>query len=190
MPAGFVAPQLATLVSAPPRGEDWVHEIKFDGYRLLAVVADRQAELFTRAANDWSERFKPLCAAFAKLKVSSAVIDGEVVHLADDGTFSFHGLQNALSTEKLDRLRYYAFDLLHLNGVDLRARPLTERKALLHEIMAERAGQAPLQRAFCRTRRSGAESRLRSCARRHRLEACRCALSFRTNGFVAQVEVH
>jgi bifunctional non-homologous end joining protein LigD len=97
------------LVSAPPRGEDWVHEIKFDGYRLLAVVADRRAELFTRAANDWSERFKPLCAAFAKLKVSSAVIDGEVVHLADDGSFSFHGLQNALSTEKLDRLRYYAF---------------------------------------------------------------------------------
>jgi len=99
-------------VSAPPRGEDWVHEIKFDGYRLLAVVADRKAELFTRAANDWSERFKPLCAAFAKLKVSSAVIDGEVVHLADDGAFSFHGLQNALSTTKLDRVRYYAFDLL------------------------------------------------------------------------------
>ena len=136
MPAGFVTPQLATLVSAPPRGEGWVHEIKFDGYRLLAVMADRHAELFTRAANDWSERFKPLCAAFAKLKVSSAVIDGEVVHLADDGTFSFHGLQNALSTEKLDHLRYYAFDLLHLNGVDLRARPLTERKALLQELMA------------------------------------------------------
>ena len=76
---------LATLVSAPPGGEGWVHEIKFDGYRLLAVMADRHAELFTRAANDWSERFKPLCAAFAKLKVSSAVIDGEVVHLADDG---------------------------------------------------------------------------------------------------------
>jgi bifunctional non-homologous end joining protein LigD len=137
VPAGFIALQLATLVSAPPRGEGWVHEIKFDGYRLLAVVAARQAQLFTRAANDWSERFKPLCAAFAKLKVSSAVIDGEVVHLADDSTFSFHGLQNALSTEKLDRLRYYAFDLLHLNGVDLRARPLTERKALLQEVMAD-----------------------------------------------------
>ena len=136
VPAGFVTPQLATLVSAPPRGEGWVHEIKFDGYRLLTVMADRHADLFTRAANDWSERFKPLCAVFAKLKVSSAVIDGEVIHLADDGTFSFHGLQNALSTEKLDHLRYYAFDLLHLNGVDLRARPLTERKALLQELMA------------------------------------------------------
>jgi bifunctional non-homologous end joining protein LigD len=65
------------------------------------------------------------------------VIDGEVVHLADDGAFSFHGLQNALSTNKLDRVRYYAFDLLHLNGLDLRARPLTERKALLQELMAK-----------------------------------------------------
>jgi bifunctional non-homologous end joining protein LigD len=189
VPAGFVAPQLATLVSAPPRGEEWVHEIKFDGYRLLAVVADRHAELFTRAANDWSERFKPLCAAFTKLDVSNAVIDGEVVHLADDGAFSFHGLQNALSTEKLDRVRYYAFDLLHLNGVDLRARPLTERKALLQEIMAK-APDKLLYSAFCPTRRSGSESRLRSCARRHRLEACGGALSFRTNGFMAQVEVH
>ncbi len=134
--AGFIAPQLATLVSKPPRGDNWVHEIKFDGYRLLAVVARRHADLFTRAANDWSARFKPLCAAFAKLKVASAVIDGEVVHVAEDGTMSFHGLQNALSTGKLEDLRYYAFDLLHLNGVDLRARPLIERKALLQELMA------------------------------------------------------
>jgi bifunctional non-homologous end joining protein LigD len=70
VPAGFVAPQLATLVPAPPRGEEWVHEIKFDGYRMLAVVAERHTELFTRAANDWSERFKPLCAAFTKLNLS------------------------------------------------------------------------------------------------------------------------
>ncbi len=135
-PATFVAPQLATLVSAPPRGDNWVHEIKFDGYRLLAVVNDGQTKLFTRAANDWSSRFKPLCTAFAKLKVKNAVIDGEVVYVQDDGSFSFHGLQNALSTGKLDRLRFYAFDLLHCDGVDLRTKPLTERKALLHEILS------------------------------------------------------
>jgi hypothetical protein len=70
------------------------------------VIADRHANLFTRAANDWSDRFKPLCAAFAGLKVSSAVIDGEVVHVAADGSMSFHGLQNALSTERLDQLRW------------------------------------------------------------------------------------
>jgi bifunctional non-homologous end joining protein LigD len=134
--AAFIAPQLATLVSTPPGGKNWVHEIKFDGYRLLAVIAGQHSELFTRAANDWSDRFKPFCAAFAKLKLASAVIDGEVVHVAEDSSMSFHGLQNALSTGKLDSLRYYAFDLLHLNGVDLRARPLTERKALLQKIMA------------------------------------------------------
>ena len=128
-------PQLATLVSAPPGGGDWVHEIKFDGYRLLAVINPDDVKLLTRAANDWSVRFKPLSAAFAKLKVANAVIDGEVVDIDADGSFSFHGLQNALSTGKLDRLQYYAFDLLHLDGVDLRNKPLTERKALLEKLL-------------------------------------------------------
>lgn len=135
--AGFMAPQLATLVPEPPCGGNWVHEIKFDGYRLLAVVANGHASLFTRAANDWSERFELLCSNLAKLKVSSAVVDGEVVCLNDDSSFSFHGLQNALSTKRLDRLRYYAFDLLHLDGVDVRERPLLERKALLQKIIAK-----------------------------------------------------
>jgi bifunctional non-homologous end joining protein LigD len=134
-PAVFIPPQLATLVPAPPRGDNWVHEIKFDGYRLVAVLNRRDIKIFTRAANDWSHRFKPLCAALAKLKVANAVIDGEVVHVEENGSFSFHGLQNALSTGKLDRLQYYAFDLLHLDGIDLRDRPLTDRKALLEKIL-------------------------------------------------------
>ena len=132
----FIAPQLAALVCEPPKGDNWVHEIKFDGYRLLAVILYGRADLFTRGANDWSDRFKPLCRSFTDLGLSSAVIDGEVVHVAEDGSMSFHGLQNALSTGKLNRLRYYAFDLLHLNGIDLRSRPLTERKALLRQLMA------------------------------------------------------
>ena len=134
-PATFIAPQLATLVSAPPHGDAWVHEIKFDGYRLLAVINRGEVKLFTRGGNDWSARFKPFLTAFAKLKVANALIDGEVVHVEDDGSFSFHGLQNALSTGKLDRLRYYAFDLLHLDGVDIRDKPLTERKALLEKLL-------------------------------------------------------
>jgi bifunctional non-homologous end joining protein LigD len=77
-----------------------------------------------------------LCRGFTDLRLSSAVIDGEVVHVAEDGSMSFHGPQNALSTGKLNRVRYYAFDLLHLNGIDLRLRPLTERKALLQRVMA------------------------------------------------------
>jgi bifunctional non-homologous end joining protein LigD len=131
----FIAPQLATLVSEPPGGENWVHEIKFDGYRLLAVVDDADTRLFTRAGNDWSARFPLLCQAFAKLKIKGAVVDGEAVHAGPDGAFSFHALQDALSRGKLDRLRFYAFDLLHLNGVDLRPKRLIERKALLHELL-------------------------------------------------------
>jgi bifunctional non-homologous end joining protein LigD len=134
-PPAFVVPQLATLVASPPRDEGWVHEIKFDGYRLLAILKSPDARLFTRAGNDWSARFAPLCGAFAALEVASAVIDGEAVHADAAGTFSFHALQDALSRGKFDHLQYYAFDLLHLNGVDLRPRPLLERKAILQEVL-------------------------------------------------------
>lgn len=138
-PVEFVPPQLATLVSAPPTGESWVHEIKFDGYRLLALVEGARVRLYTRAGNDWSARFAPLCKAFAKLDMKDGLIDGEAVIAAEDGTFSFHSLQDALSTGDLRGLRYYAFDLLHLDGVDLRSQPLLERKALLERLL----GKAP-----------------------------------------------
>jgi len=134
-PPTFIAPQLATLVAAPPNEKSWVHEIKFDGYRLVAVVEHSGARMFTRAGNDWSDRFAPLCLAFTKLKIASAVIDGEAIIATPEGASSFHALQDALSRGKLDHLRYYAFDLLHLNGVDLRSRPLTERKALLQDVL-------------------------------------------------------
>ena len=133
----FIPPELATLVTKPPSGDGWVHEIKFDGYRLLGLIGGGDARLFTRAANDWTSRFESLRAALARLKVQSALIDGEVVHTAADGTQSFHSLQNALSTEKkAEGLRYYAFDLLWLNGVDLRSQPLLERKAALKRILS------------------------------------------------------
>jgi len=134
-PVLFVPPQLATLVAAAPVGPNWVHEIKFDGYRLLALIDKASIRLFTRSGNDWSDRFAPLCKALSQLDVHSAIVDGEVVHSDKDGSFSFHALQDALSKGNLARLRYYAFDLLHLNGVDLRARPLTDRKALLQSLL-------------------------------------------------------
>jgi len=137
-PATFITPQLATLVSAPPRGAGWVHEIKFDGYRLIVVLESAKAHLFTRAGNDWSDRFKPLCKAFASLRVQNAVIDGEAINTDADGSHTFHALQHALSTRDLRQLRFYAFDLIHLNGADLRQQPLTERKALL-QLMLEKA---------------------------------------------------
>ncbi len=147
----FVQPQLATLVTKPPSGDKWVHEIKFDGYRLLSVIEGSAVHLFTRAANDWTERFPPLAAGLAKLKLTSAVIDGEAVHADTSGNFSFHALQNALSTGKLNRLRYYAFDLLHLNGVDLRARPLLKRKALLRELLRRASQEIQYSEHFAET---------------------------------------
>jgi bifunctional non-homologous end joining protein LigD len=136
-PPTFIAPQLATLVSAPPNDDGWMHEIKFDGYRLLAVVENSAVRLFTRAGNDWSDRFAPLCQALVTLGVRSAVLDGEAVHADENGTFSFHALQDALSRRKFEHLRYYMFDLLHLNGLDLRPRPLDERKSLLQKVLRD-----------------------------------------------------
>jgi bifunctional non-homologous end joining protein LigD len=134
-PPDFVKPQLATLVAEPPRGDGWVHEIKFDGYRLLARIDRRNVTLVTRANNDWTAKFEGLAAQLAKLDVGNALIDGEVVHLAKGGAVSFHALQDALSTGRQQDLHYYAFDLLFLDGADLRAQPLLARKTALARIL-------------------------------------------------------
>jgi bifunctional non-homologous end joining protein LigD len=134
-PPEFVAPQLATLVTKPPEGKNWVHEVKFDGYRLEARIDVSQVTLTTRNGNDWTDRFKDLASALATLPCQNALLDGEAVHMAADGTMSFHALQNALSTGKKQDLHFWVFDLLFLNGEDVRDKPLLERKALLKELL-------------------------------------------------------
>jgi bifunctional non-homologous end joining protein LigD len=142
MPAG-IEPQLATLVSEPPRGEEWFHELKLDGYRILCAVEDGKAKIFTRHAKDWTDRFGPVAEAAAKLPVSSALLDGEVVVLEPDGTSSFQALQNALSADREHDLVYFVFDLLYLDGYDLRPAPLTARKeALTTLVMSGGGGEA------------------------------------------------
>ncbi len=131
----FVAVQLATLTKAPPKGENWVHEIKFDGYRLLAHIEEGKVRLLTRDANDWTGRYPPIAAALKGLKVGNALLDGEVVHQESDGSMSFHALQNASGEEAQQRLHYYVFDLLFLDGEDWRDRPLLERKQKLRELL-------------------------------------------------------
>jgi bifunctional non-homologous end joining protein LigD len=137
-PPKFIAPQLATLVTKPPEGDGWVHEVKFDGYRLEARIENEHVTLTTRNANDWTARFKELAAALATLPCQNALLDGEAVHMAADGTMSFHALQNALSTGKKEDVHFWAFDLLFLDGQDLRDRPLLERKALLQGLLKKR----------------------------------------------------
>ncbi|HVV99077.1 MAG TPA: DNA ligase D [Planctomycetaceae bacterium] len=135
----FIEPELATLVDAAPKGNDWLHEIKFDGYRLLPRLARGTAQLFTRSGQDWTAKFAEIAAEIEKLPARQAWLDGEVVALEANGTSSFQALQRALSEKHTGDLVYYAFDLLYLDGYDLRKAPLVERKALLRELLASGA---------------------------------------------------
>ncbi len=124
--------QLATLVDDPPQGDDWLHEIKFDGYRLLGFVSDGTSALRTRNGKDWTEKFPSLTTAMNKLKAQDAVIDMEAVILDAQGKSSFQSLQEALGDGgKPEKIVAYVFDLLYLDGKDLTHLPLTQRKELL-----------------------------------------------------------
>src|SRR5262245_44098998 len=125
----FVEPQLATLVGEPPRGEGWLHEMKFDGYRILARVERGRATLLSRNGKDWTRRFASIADAASRLPAAAALLDGEVAVLNSDGTTSFSALQNAGEGE--GALVYFAFDLLHHDGHDLRPLALEARKAAL-----------------------------------------------------------
>ncbi|MBL9067523.1 MAG: DNA ligase D [Sphingopyxis sp.] len=133
-PPPFRAVQLATLVDSIPAGGGWIHEMKYDGYRLLIAVGGGEARAYTRSGLDWSDRFAPLLAEAAKLKVHSALIDGEAVVLDAQGRSSFQSLQNALKSAP-ESIDYFAFDLLELDGEDLTALALLDRKARLAKIL-------------------------------------------------------
>ncbi len=135
IPPDFVALQLATLGSHPPRGDGWVHEIKFDGYRLLARIEGDEIRLVTRAHHDWTHKFSSIAEALRELRCRNALLDGELVNQDAEGGMSFHGLQQALSEGRQDHFQYYVFDLLFLDGEDLRDRSLLERKALLKKLL-------------------------------------------------------
>jgi len=137
----FVAPQLATLVDAPPPGGDWLHEIKYDGYRAVTSVADGRVVIRTRNGLDWTERFAALVPALAALDCTSAELDGEIAVADAKGHTDFGALQDALSNGGA-RIAYYLFDLLALNGEDLREEPLVARKRKLKALLGTR--KAPL----------------------------------------------
>lgn len=124
-------PLLATATTQAPDGPDWLHEIKYDGYRLLARIADGQVRLLTRSGLDWTEKFPALASRLAGLPVESAVVDGELVHLETDGTTDFGHLQDAIAGGRTEGLVFYAFDLPHLDGWDLTGAALEDRKAAL-----------------------------------------------------------
>ena len=136
--------QLATLVDSPPEGDDWLHEIKFDGYRLLGYVSGGASRLVTRSGQDWTHSFPSLSAALEKLPVQDAVFDMEAVVLDRTGKSSFQALQAALSTGG-DRagIVAYVFDLLYIDGENLARKPLLERKERLETLL--RSNKSPLR---------------------------------------------
>lgn len=135
----FQSPQLATLVDAVPTGNSWMHEIKFDGYRMLAAIAGAEVRLYTRTGLDWTDRLAQVAAAFAALDLPAALIDGELVALDSAGNPSFSALQKALDRKEDAPLAYFAFDLLSLDGKDMREEPNIVRKERLAELLVDTA---------------------------------------------------
>ncbi|SFV32032.1 non-homologous end-joining DNA ligase [Hyphomicrobium facile] len=135
MPA-FVAPCLATLVAKPPVGDDWVHEIKFDGYRIQARIEKQSVRMLTRNGLDWTERFGKLPELLAEFHDGSAIIDGELV--ADDasGHSSFSALADALKSGRSEKFVLHCFDLLYLDGMNLLDAELGDRKAALQRLFS------------------------------------------------------
>ncbi|MGR9169579.1 DNA ligase D [Rhizobium sp. KDH_Rht_773_N] len=138
----FTEPELAKLKPKPPAGDRWVHEIKFDGYRLQAKIKDGRVTLLTRGGLDWTEKFgKEIVDAFASLPLETAVIDGELVVERDSGASDFSALQHDLSEGRHDRFVVYAFDLLYLDGYSLLNASLLERKHLLEGLLPNDQGK-------------------------------------------------
>jgi bifunctional non-homologous end joining protein LigD len=141
MPAGkkserpeFVEPMAAKLVSKLPEGPDWIYEVKWDGYRVEAIKAGKDVRLISRNGKNLSPDFPGIVELVRMLNVKSAVLDGEVIAVDDEGKASFQNLQNR-SSRNPGHIVYYAFDLLHLNGKNLRHTPLVQRKEMLHKLI-------------------------------------------------------
>jgi DNA ligase D-like protein (predicted ligase) len=131
----FIPPQLSQLVKAPPQGNNWLHELKYDGYRIHARFDRGKVKLLTRTGLNWTERYETTAKALAKLNAKSAYLDGELCAVRPDGTTSFAELQAATDEHRTTHLVYFAFDLLFLDGEDLTNLPLLERKERLKKLL-------------------------------------------------------
>jgi bifunctional non-homologous end joining protein LigD len=131
---GYIEPCIPTRSSKPPVGPQWFHEIKHDGYRLIARKQDGRVRLFTRRGYDWSDRYPLIAKAVAAIRATSATVDGEAVYCGENGLSIFEALH---SRQHNDRAFLYAFDLLELDGEDFRPKPLHARKARLEKLLAK-----------------------------------------------------
>ena len=141
----FVSPQLATLVETPPSGDQWFHELKFDGYRLLCHFDRSEVRFWTRNQKDWTAKFPTLGKAVKALKLGSAILDGEVVALDASGRASFQRLQQAIHKNAGAGLVFHVFDVIYLEGFNLTRCPLRERKRVLAELFEKVDEKSPLR---------------------------------------------
>jgi len=141
----FVSPQLATLVKEAPKGDEWLHELKFDGYRLLSHVQRGHVRLWTRNQKDWTEKFPGIVKALKSLKVQSAILDAEVVAMDSSGRSSFQMLQQAIHKTAGKGLVLEVFDVIYLEGFSLTRTPLVARKRVLEELMSTASGDRVLR---------------------------------------------
>ena len=139
------SPQLATLVSKAPLGEEWISELKYDGYRALAKIDHGKVTLFSRNNNDWTKKWNSIAHALKAIEVEQAWLDGEIVALLPDGSISFQELQNAARLGKDVQLAYFIFDMLFLNGSDLTKEALIQRKGLLKKLLGSLESNSPLR---------------------------------------------
>jgi bifunctional non-homologous end joining protein LigD len=131
----FVEPMAARLVSQFPESDDWIYEVKWDGYRVEAIKSGNRVRLMSRKGKDLSDEFPQVIEAVQALKATTAIIDGEVIAVDEEGKSSFQALQKRGAANPV-QIVYYAFDILHLKGKDLTQEPLTERKSKLQRLVA------------------------------------------------------
>lgn len=138
----WIAPQLASAIDRPPEGPEWVHEAKFDGYRILAFVNENKVRLLTRNRLEWTAKFSGIAESLSRLTVRQCVLDGEVCALDPNGVASFRRLQQSLKQPEQSALVYFVFDILYCDGWDLRNVELIRRKLLLKSFLRA-AGKGP-----------------------------------------------
>ncbi|MER9188274.1 ATP-dependent DNA ligase [Mesorhizobium australicum] len=132
----FIKPMEPELVDTPPQGDEWIHEIKFDGYRTQLIKDDDGIRLITKNGYDWTGRYIQLAGEAAAIEAKDFIIDGEAITINEAGLSDFHALQSAVTSRKPSRDLYLvAFDLLHLNGHDLRDMPVEDRRDILHALL-------------------------------------------------------
>ncbi len=187
----FVAPELATLDTEVPAGPNWLHEVKYDGYRIIARKAGDEITLFSRSGLDWTVRFPAIAKALLTLPAESALLDGEVAFVLPSGITDFKSLQEHIDSPH-GSIRYFIFDLLSLDGKDWRKKPLKERRAKLAKLMSAKGISNFLVYAD-HVEGSGPEFFAQACAsgaRRHHVEAGGCALPLGPQQGLAQDQMH